>query len=191
LDRIPYFVTIGNHEYETEQGAPFRQVFGLFENGAPDGLERWYSFDWGDVHFVALYTNVTGPVQANWLEADLSANVRPWTVVFLHHAPYSSGTHGGNAAVRSTFVPILVAHHVPLVFAGHDHDYERTKPIDGVTYIVTGGGGRGTRDADRSNFTAFSEQVAHFVYGVLTGDEMRLYAIDATGQEFDSVLVRR
>jgi hypothetical protein len=77
------------------------------------------------------------------------------------------------------------------VLAGHNHDCERTKPIDGVTYIVTGGAGRGSRDVDHSAFTAFSEQVAHSVYGVLAGDELRLYAIDATGQELDSVLIRR
>jgi hypothetical protein len=50
---------------------------------------------------------------------------------------------------------------------------------------VTGGGGRGTRPVGASSFTAFSVDVLHFVYVRIEGRELRLYAIDATGQEFD------
>jgi hypothetical protein len=77
------------------------------------------------------------------------------------------------------------------VLAGHDHDYERSKPIDGVTYVVSGGGGRGTRGVGRSSFTAFSEAVCHLLYVTVTGDELTLHAIDGVGQEFDSLLIRR
>ena len=73
-----------------------------------------------------------------------------------------------------------------LVIAGHDHNYERTKPQNGVTYLVTGGAGRGTRSVGESSFTAFAERVAHFTYFVLEGDELTLYAIDASGEVFDT-----
>jgi hypothetical protein len=191
LQRFPIFPASGNHEYQTQGAQPFRDVFGLPENGGPEGLERWYSFNWGDVHFVALDTQRTGPVQADWLEADLTANQLPWTVVYGHRPPFSSGHHGSDAAFRSTFVPVLERHRVPLVLNGHEHDYERTKPLNGVTYIVTGGGGRGTRNVGRSSFTAFSEAVIHFVYVEITGDTLTLHAIDGTGVEFDSLVLRR
>lgn len=183
---FPFFPASGNHEYETEDAAPFREAFSLPPNGGPEGTERWYSFDWGNVHFVALDTERTGPVQASWLEADLQNNHLPWTVVYAHKPPYSSGGHGNNGAFRQYFGPVLERHRVPLVLTGHDHHYERSVPIGGVTYVVTGGGGRGTRSVGKSSFTAFSEAVIHFVYVEVEGNTMVLHAIDGLGQEFDS-----
>src|SRR5690606_30944688 len=74
IDRAPFFTVSGNHEYKTDDAAPFRQVFSLFENGGPQGDERWYSFDWGDVHFVALDTEQVVEAQVQWLEQDLASN---------------------------------------------------------------------------------------------------------------------
>ncbi len=191
LGNVPIFPTSGNHDYETQGGAPFRQVFALPENGLPSGVERWYSFDWGDIHFVALDTERVEATQTAWLENDLSRNLLPWTVVYLHRPPYSSGDHGSADGVRRAFTPLFADYGVDVVFAGHDHDYERTVAIDGVTYIVTGGGGHGTRPVGKSSFTAYSEDVLHFVYGEVTTDRMVLHAIDASGREFDSVRIDR
>jgi 3',5'-cyclic AMP phosphodiesterase CpdA len=191
LKYVAVFPASGNHEYETSDAAPFREVFALPENGGPAGVERWYSYDWGDVHFVVLDTERVGAVQAQWLNADLAANRRPWTVVYLHRPPFSSGEHGSSRDVQKYFVPLFVKHHVPLVLAGHDHHYERSKPIDGVTYVVSGGGGRGTRQTGHASFTAFSEAVCHLLYVTIAGDELTLHAIDGVGQEFDSLLIRR
>ena len=191
LKYFPVFPASGNHEYDAADAAPFREVFVLPENGGPDGIERWYSFDWGDVHFVALDSERTGPVQAAWLDADLTANQLPWTIVYWHKPPFSSGEHGSDGATRAQFVPILEKHKVPLVLNGHDHDYERTTPQNGVTYVVTGGGGVGVRGVGSSTFTAFSDAVIHFVYVTVAGNELALHAIDGLGQEFDSLVIRR
>lgn len=191
LDQIPAFPVPGNHDYGTDDAAPFRQVFALPENGTPDGLERWYSFDFGDVHFVGLDTERVGAAQIEWLDEDLSRNALPWTVVFLHRPPFSSGDHGSSLRVRDAFVPLFERHGVAVVFAGHDHDYERTQAIEGVTYIVTGGGGHNTRAVGWSSFTAYAEDVLHFVYAEVEGDRLSVHAIDATGREFDSVRIDR
>jgi hypothetical protein len=190
LKYFPVFPASGNHEYDSDDAAPFREVFVLPENGGPDGIERWYSFDWGDVHFVALDSERTGPVQAAWLDADLTANQLPWTIVYWHKPPFSSGEHGSDSGPRTYFVPILETHKVPLVLNGHDHDYERTTPQNGVTYVVTGGGGIGVRSVGSSSFTAFSDAVIHFVYVTVAGNELALHAIDGLGQEFDSLVIR-
>jgi hypothetical protein len=87
--------------------------------------------------------------------------------------------------------PIIEKHHVQLVLAGHDHDYERIKPQNGVSYVVTGGGGRGTYEVGSSTFTALSEAVIHFVYLEVGTDEMVMHAIDAEGTEFDSEVIKR
>ncbi len=181
LRSFAMFPAIGNHD----SSKVFRQVYDL---PRVDG-HNWYSFDHGDVHFVALDTNDMSDEQAAWLDADLSDNVLEWTVVYGHHPPYSSGEHGSSGTFQRLFGPILEAHAVDLVLSGHDHDYERIAPQGGVHYVVTGGGGRGTRSVGTSAFTEFSEQVLHFVFVEVEGNRLLLHAIDAEGTEFDQLLI--
>lgn len=185
IDEVPLFPTSGNHEYDTDEAGPFREVFVLPER------ERWYSFDWGPVHVVALDNELDGREQAEWLRRDLEASDAPWTIVITHKGPYSAGAHGPNGAWRELYQPIVEEHGVELVLSGHDHHYERSEPIGGVTYVVTGGGGYSTRPIGESETAAFAEDVTHFVYLSIEGDRMRLHAIDATGKEFDGVEIAR
>jgi hypothetical protein len=187
LRNIALFPAAGNHEYDTLQGAPFREVFAL----PGDGDEKWYAFDWGQVHFAALDTESDYMTQAAWLDRELATTTLPWKIVYLHKPLYSSGTHGSDLALRAALAPIFERHHVQLVLSGHDHDYERIIPQKGVAYVVTGGGGVGTRSVGSSSFTAFSEDVIHFVYAEVGSDELVLHAIDATGAEFDATVVPR
>jgi hypothetical protein len=184
---LPFFPAVGNHEYGTPDAGPYRAAFNLPGGGG----ERWYSYDWGRIHFAVLDTEQDLPTQMNWLAEDLAASTAPWKIVYLHKPPYSSGEHGSDRPLRDLLAPIVEANDVQLVMAGHDHDYERTEPQNGVVYVVTGGGGRGTRIVSESAFTAFSEAVIHFVYAELDGDELILHAIDGTGVEFDSVVIPR
>jgi acid phosphatase type 7 len=184
---IPFMPASGNHDYGTLQGAPFRDVFNL---PAANG-EKWYSYDWGRIHFVALDTEADYATQAAWLEQDLAANQLPWKILYMHKPPYSSGMHGSDTSLRSKLAPIAEKYGVQLILAGHDHNYERMKPQNGVAYVVTGGGGVGTRSVGTSAFTALSVDVIHFVYVEVGIDELTLHAIDATGTEFDSMVVPR
>jgi acid phosphatase type 7 len=188
---FPVVPVSGNHDYATEGAKPFRDVFMLPENGGPNGHERWFSFDWGQIHFVGLDTERMNSEQAAWLADDLARSQKPWKIAYAHRPAFSSGQHGSSAAFRTYFHPILAKHGVALVLNGHEHNYERIKPQDGVTYIVTGGGGRGTRSVGSSGFTAFSEDVLHFVQVEVFERELIVHAIDGTGREFDSVLIRR
>lgn len=190
LRHVPAFPASGNHDYHTRSAAVFREVFDLPTNGGPGGWERWYSFDWGPVHMVVLDTELVGAEQAEWLEADLADTEQPWRIAAYHRPAYSSGAHGSDPAVREAFSPIFEAEGVQLVLAGHDHHYERTTAQNGVTYVLTGAGGRGTRDHGWSDFTAFAARVAHFVYITIDGDELTIYAIDAAGQVFDTARLR-
>jgi acid phosphatase type 7 len=197
MARTAFFPATGNHDYCTDEAQPFRDAFFLFENGGTDGpegsygIERWYSLDWGDAHIVVLDTQKVGDVQARWLERDLAANTLPWVIVVGHRPPYSSGSHGSAMDVRERFSPLFERYGVDLALFGHEHNYERTESIGGVTYVITGGAGRGTRAVGTSGFTAFSARVAHFVYLTIEADVLRLYAIDATGRDFDTLELTR
>ena len=187
FQHLPFFPAAGNHEYRTLDAAPFRAVFSL----PGTSNEKWYSYDWGRVHFAALDTEADYATQARWLDADLAATTRPWKIVYFHKPTHSSGGHGSDLTLRSALAPVLEKHRVQLVLAGHDHHYERMIPEGGVQHVVTGGGGVGTRPAGTSSFTELSVDVIHFVYVEVGADELVLHAIDGTGVEFDSVVVPR
>ncbi|MBA2538855.1 MAG: metallophosphoesterase, partial [Deltaproteobacteria bacterium] len=74
---LPFYPAAGNHEYNTLAGAPFREVFAL------PGTEKWYSYDWGRVHFAALDTEADYATQMAWLDQDLAATDRPWKIVYM------------------------------------------------------------------------------------------------------------
>ena len=62
-----------------------------------------------------------------------------WTIVVLHHPPYSAGYQGSNDRRRATpSRRSFERYGVQLVLSGHDHDYQRSTPINGVTYVVSG-----------------------------------------------------
>lgn len=181
------FPVAGNHDYRTEFAAPLLEAFSLPENAPPDRRERFFSTDWGSVHLVGLDTEAIDSTQLSWLEQDLAGNAGKWLIVFGHRPLYSSGEAGGDPRLRGLLGPIFERHRVHLVLAGHEHDYERTRPIDGVTYLVSGGGGRGTRPVSRSGFTAYSEDVLHFLFIEATAEALVVHAIDGMGREFDGV----
>ncbi|MBT8492725.1 MAG: hypothetical protein KJO07_06665, partial [Deltaproteobacteria bacterium] len=58
----------------------------------------------------------------------------------VHDGPYSRGLHRGNRYAQANYVPLLQKHRVELLFAGHDHLYQRGQ-VGGLRYVVSGGGG--------------------------------------------------
>ncbi|MCH7587547.1 MAG: metallophosphoesterase family protein, partial [Chloroflexi bacterium] len=202
------FPVAGNHDYMTDDGEPYFDVFYLPSNN-PSGTERYYSFDYGDVHFVALDSNIESnkatfkgqeaAEMKEWLISDLDATEMRWKVVYLHNPPYSSGSkHGSYLAVREEFSEIFERFNVDVVFSGDDHSYERTAPIrefvgnsNGVVYVVTGGAGANIRSVGVSDFTAYSARRHHFVLVKVTKNKMTFEAIDLGGTVFDKYVINR
>jgi calcineurin-like phosphoesterase family protein len=135
----------GNHEYETSQASAYFTYFGA---AAADRGQGWYSYDLGAWHVVALNSECDaiggcgmGSPEQSWLVSDLAAHPATCTLAYWHHPRYSSGLHGSNdmtAALWST----LADAGADLVLSGHDHDYERIGPVDGIRSFVVGTGGR-------------------------------------------------
>ena len=188
---VPVFPVLGNHDVKTKDGAAYLENFHLpFDDTRSDG--RYYSFDWGSVHFVALdselyYGDSGGDKveQKAWLERDLSATLRRRKVIFLHRGPYSSSKHGGDRKVRADLEPVFVRHRVDLVFSGHDHCYERPGPSKGVTYVVSGGGGKKLYPAGESAWTARSAAAHHAVFVRVEGERLTLEALEHGGSVLD------
>jgi 3',5'-cyclic AMP phosphodiesterase CpdA len=151
---------------------------------------RWYAAQLGDVLFVALdSTMAEDPGQLTWLEQTLAASNNDWVIAEMHHPPLSAGIHGSDEDTREAFVPLFEKYGVDLVLAGHDHDYQRSIPIGGVTYIVSGAGAK-VRSAGSADFAEASAAVLHFVEIGIWDDRPEITAISLDGV-FDSVELTR
>ena len=211
IDRIPIYACLGNHDVRTQNGLPLLSALYLPTNSAT-GSSRFYSFDRGEVHFVALDTNqdtAPGSIQNLWLEADLAAASATWTVAYLHFPPYSNAKqHGSDLDVRANLCPLLDRYGVDLVFSGHDHNYERTLPmlgglvvdagqdpdfIDpaGPIYVVTAGGGKDLYPNGTSDYTAYSESSFHFALIDVDGSDLTLTAVGAGGGILDRITITK
>lgn len=139
---------LGNHDTAQSTtppaGLPYFAMFtlptGAQAGGIASGTERYYSFDYANIHFICLDSmtsdrSANGPM-ATWLRADLASTTRQWTIAFWHHPPYSKGSHDSDTEsflvqMRQNILPILEDAGVDLVLAGHSHTYERSFLIDG------------------------------------------------------------
>ncbi len=206
MKRVGFFAVAGNHEYEADNAAPFLALHSPPTDGVPAaGRGRYYSFDWGDVHFVGLDTNRplsqavegSGPM-LRWLEQDLSRTRRPWRVVFLQHPAYPTSVHENDpvcATVRQRIVPLLERYDVQLVLAGHEHNYQRTRPMRGgqvvgagpaTVHVITGGGGAALYSVVPRVFLEYAESTHHYLRAEVQGPRLTVRAIRIDGQEIDS-----
>ena len=204
------YTTEGNHDSRPTNGngVAYLDAFTLPANGAtpayPDHAERYYSFDYGRVHFVALDTEFAfqdtarRAEQVSWLESDLAGSAQPWKIAVFHRSPYSAGgEHGSDLAVRNAFGPLFEQYGVQLVVSAHEHDYERTLPTRAgasgtpVTYVVTGGGGAPLYPAGTAAWTAYSASRHHYVRGSVSECTLTVRAIGLNGSAFDTLTLDR
>lgn len=162
----------GNHEYDTENGAPYYEYFGAL--AGPAGL-GYYSFDLGAWHIIALNSNIDmdrNSAQWAWLRQDLAVHPMPCTLAYWHHPLFSSGEYGDAPFTRDAWELLHLAG-ADVILNGHAHLYERFARQDpdgqfngetGIRQFVVGTGGAPLKGRER--FKANSEVVLT-TFGVL------------------------
>ncbi len=140
LPTVPYLPVHGNHDARRNT---FYQLFTFptrgEAGGLPSGSEHFFSMDYGQLHLIFLDTHDgdldTQSAMLQWLQRDLAATKQPWVIAFMHHPPYSKGSHdsdddgdsrGRMRQVRENVVPLLEQGGVDLALFGHSHVYERS-----------------------------------------------------------------
>ena len=165
-----FFPSLGNHDWMTARAQPYFDYFTL------PGNERYYTFKRGPVQLFCLDSDKQEPdgwrensVQARWLQRELAASTNRWKVVYLHHAPLSSGSYHGTwtGETRDLNWP-FAEWGADAVLAGHDHIYERIH-TNGIVYLVNGLGGN-SRDALHYPLVAGSVKQYNADFGALRVD---------------------
>lgn len=124
---------LGNHDYMSGEQAAILTATGREAS--------WYVDTVGVVRVVVLDTEqIDNPAQTTWLAETLASPTdAARTIVVMHKPAFSAGVHGSDENIQRQWVPLFEQYDAPLVLAGHDHDFQRSGPINGVTYIVSGG----------------------------------------------------
>ena len=142
----------GNHDYNNHiPFSPDPAYYDAFNlptygecGGVPSGTEKYYSYNFGNIHFISLDSydvpRSATAAMGSWLSQDLGANTQDWIVAYWHHPPYTKGSHdsdndnfldGELVEMREEILPILESYGVDLILNGHSHSYERSMLIDG------------------------------------------------------------
>jgi Calcineurin-like phosphoesterase len=183
---VKFYASLGNHDQREQKDYP------LFNMGG----KLYYTFDpKKGVRFFALESTYPEPEQIAWFEKELSGSGAEWKMPFFHHPLYSSGErHGSDIKLRQTLEPMLLKNGVTVVFTGHDHTYERTKPQNGITYFVVGSGGKlrsgGLDKGTGITARGFDTDLA-FLVAEIDGDKMNFQAISRRGEVIDSGVIDR
>jgi hypothetical protein len=171
----------GNHDYEGDSTATVL--------GAP-ARPGYYAWSEGDVAFFVYDGTDIDDAQRSWLRESVCGSRAKVKVIYGHQPPFSPGRYGGNQAVQDLVHPVARDCGAALVLSGHEHFYLRTEPIEGVTYVITGGGGAETYPCDGSaRWVQLCESRRHFLYVEVSGRLVSVKAIDASGVVFDAVLL--
>jgi predicted MPP superfamily phosphohydrolase len=185
LDRdVKFYAALGNHDNQENR---------FYKPWNMDG-KRYYTYEKKNVRFFVLDTDYLDQPQREWIERELKSSNDDWKIVYFHHPLYSSGRrHGSELDLRTILEPLFVKYGVNVVFQGHDHIYERTKPQKGIYYFVEGASGKLRRgDLTRSSITAAGTDAEQsFMLIEVDGDEMYFQAVGLSGKIVDAGSIRR
>jgi 3',5'-cyclic AMP phosphodiesterase CpdA len=177
---VRFYASLGNHDDPKLE--PLYKPFNM--NG-----ERYYTFEKGDVQFFALDSNYMDARQLSWLEQNLRASKARWKICFFHHPIYNDGKmHGPDLDLRNQLSPLLKIYGVNVVFSGHEHAYERIRPVDNIYYFVQGDSGKLVHHDFRpaGEMAKSFDNDRTFMIVELAGDSLHFQTIARSGEIVDS-----
>ena len=181
--KVKFFAALGNHDESNQR---------FYEHFNMEGQE-YYRFTKRNASFYSLNSNYMDKKQVDWLNGKLATDTATWKIAFFHHPPYSSGgKHGSDTKLRQVVEPIFLKHGVNVVFAGHEHFYERIKPQQGIYYFISGSGGK-LRKGDVKKGSPLTEKAydrdMSFMLVEINDNQMHFQVISRTGETVDSGII--
>jgi predicted phosphodiesterase len=184
-EAVPFHAVLGNHD--VKDGRRDQCQYPLFNMSG----RGYYTVKKGDglAEFFMCDSTDFDMAQVGWLEGALKESAAKWKIAVFHHPIYSSAQeHGSSLGLRARIEPILARCGVNVVISGHDHVYERVKPLQGVQYFVTGAGGKVRHgDVDMSSpFRATSfDRDNHYMQMVIEDQQISFKTITRVGAVID------
>jgi hypothetical protein len=186
----PFYPSLGNHEdFDPNHfDNHYLDIFHL------PGNELWYAFDYGNARFISLKADgyplrepFPDDEQLSWLEDQLEDNKAAWLIVFFHVGLFTSRSEDFlELGMRESLVPLFEEYDVDVVFMGHHHSYERIL-VNGITYVVTAGGGAGLYELNEpEQGSQMAVSAHHFLAIEIKGNQLFGRAIDLRGKVIDS-----
>lgn len=200
---VPSMVSIGNHEAE----APIYYDYMKYEDiGGPQG-EKYYSFQYGRVLFVAINSNsgLRNETQLTWLDTLLSNaqqdSTIDWIITFCHHPGHSEIWPDGNTGyIQNSVIPLLNKYSkVDILMYGHSHNYERGTVADGNVRLMLNGGAGSALDrwrmyGNQRNYPEIQKSFDYYCYSIFDIDiekkrmEVKSYSLGHTDKYMENVL---
>lgn len=165
IDRIPVVPLMGNHEtydlnWKVRMPVAYLNLFSLPGNGSKERRNQYYSFDYGDVHFMVLNTQMEEMEQfqpglleteVKWFKNDIAKSNKKWKVILMHKdvlvyaIKNRDNRKAGISDIGKVFMPLFDQYGVDIVLTAHLHTYRNRGNIynferatKGPLYILTG-----------------------------------------------------
>jgi hypothetical protein len=138
--------TVGNHEEANED----QGYYPFWREAKGTEVPPYYAFVAGGWQILGL--NSTEPrgarsEQVSWLRKTLSTGgFGTCRLAFLHHPRYSAGRHGDNRSIEP--IRRALTGRATVLLAGHDHNMQRFRPVNGLTQLISGAGGHELYDVN-------------------------------------------
>lgn len=171
---VRFYPVLGNHDVHLSPGDAQLRYW---------NVPRFYNQRIGNVEIFALDTTLFFPgygrrdyvpdpnvtmrmasKELDWLNKALAASTARFKIVYGHYPLYSVSEHseppGLQAQLRGLLEPLMARYGVDAYLAGHNHDYEKTRPLpDGIQHFVSGAAGRLNKLAPDGQFEPPIEKV--------------------------------
>lgn len=190
LDKnVPFVNSLGNHEASGKTSEAFLQGANTNISGSND----YYSFDYGDIHFIILNSEESlkkGSYQYNFVENDLKNSNKIWKIAVLHEPVYCAGGHGDNKSLYDLSEEIFEKNNVSVVLAGHSHFYQRNL-VGKICHLVIGGGGAPLYSPGSSNYVKKSAKEYHYAIVDASPKTLKFKVYDIYGKILDEFEINK
>lgn len=166
IARIPVVPLLGNHEtydkdWKVRMPEAYLHLFALPRIDREKYQNQFYSFDYGDVHFVVLNTQSQELTdfepsldedEVAWFKEDMAKTTKKWKIVLMHKDPLQYGfanrpqpREEGFSPEGRLWMPLFDQYGVDAVLSAHLHTYRDRGHIrnfqrdeSGPLYLITG-----------------------------------------------------
>ena len=166
IARIPVVPLLGNHEtydkdWKVRMPEAYLHLFSLPRIDREKYQNQFYSFDYGDVHFVVLNTQSQELAdfepsldedEVAWFKEDMAKTTKKWKIVLMHKDPLQYGfanrpqpREEGFSPEGRLWMPLFEQYGVDAVLSAHLHTYRDRGHIrnfqrdeSGPLYLITG-----------------------------------------------------